>query len=222
MKHYVVLDFEMCKVSKGARCKAYHRANEIIQWGAVLLDEDYNIIDEFNSYVKPEYGKLDSFISSFTGITWNEIMDAPLFAEVAERFSAWIPEGDVEIVSWSDNDQHQLAGELRSKGVDDARLEQLLECWIDSQVIYAQKVDNARCYSLEEALLACDIPSRGRAHDGLDDAYNTGLLFAKMMTEPVLKLNQYYLNSKTEESEHLSCCLGDLLTGFNFAECAAV
>lgn len=222
MKHYVVLDFEMCRVSKGARCKAYHLANEIIQWGAVLLDGNYNIIDEFNSYLKPEYGKLDSYISSFTGITWNEIMDAPTFAEVAERFAAWIPEGDVEMVSWSDNDQHQLAGELSSKGVENTRLEQLLEHWIDSQAIYAQKVNNERCYSLEEALFACDIPSRGRAHDGLDDAYNTGLLFAKMMTESELKLNKLYLDAKIEEPEHLSSCLGDILAGLNFAECAAV
>lgn len=222
MKHYVVLDFEMCKVSKGARCKEYRMANEIIQWGAVLLDENYDIIDEFNSYVKPEYGRLDKYITSLTGITWNEIADAPSFAEVSERFSEWIPEGDVEIVSWSDHDQHQLSGELRSKRVANVRLEQLLDSWIDSQVMYAQKLDNKKCYSLEEALLACDISIRGRLHNGIDDAYNTGLLFAKMMTEPVLKLNQIYLNAKKEETEHLSCCLGDLLAGLNFAELAAV
>ena len=57
MKHYVVLDFEMCKVSKGARCKAYHRANEIIQWGAVLLDENYNIIDEKKNIVEKSLEK---------------------------------------------------------------------------------------------------------------------------------------------------------------------
>lgn len=219
MKHYVVLDFEMCKVPRGARRKQYNRANEIIEFGAVLLDEGYQIVDEFKSYVKPQYGKLDAFISSFTGITSEQIADAPSFAEVVESFVAWIPEGEIQIVSWSDNDKYQLYKEMKYKNVENERLESFEESWIDSQVIYADKVNNKRCYSLEEALLACDIFSVGRAHDGLVDAYNTGKLFAKLMTEPELILNPIYMKAKEEKTEHLTCALGELFAGFNFADC---
>ena len=221
MKHYVVLDFEMCKVPRGARCKEYHRANEIIQLGAVLMDEEFNIVDEFNYYVKPQYGSLDSFISTLTGITKEMIIGAESLEIVLDKFAEWIPGGEVEFVAWSENDQYQLYGEIQSKGIQNSRLNELSENWIDSQKIYAEKVDNERCYSLSEALLACDIDTKGRAHDGLDDAYNTGLLFAKLMTEKELVLNKLYMEAKKEETNHLSCTLGDLLAGLNLKECIA-
>ena len=218
MKNYVVLDFEMCKVPKGARCSEYHKANEIIQIGAVLLDEEYKMIGEFNKYIKPKYGKLDSFISSFTGIKWDALSEASSLEEVLKEFSEWIPESEVWMVAWSDSDQNQLYGEMTAKNVHNQRLEELSDFWIDSQKIYSEKVDNSRNYSLSEALVACDIDTKGRAHDGLSDAYNTGLLFAKLMTETELKLNSFYMEAKKEETSHLSCSLGDLLAGFNFGE----
>ena len=66
-------------------------------------------------------------------------------------------------------------------------------------------------------MIATDVCTEGRAHDGLVDAYNTALLFAKMQTEDELKLNQYYdkIHRKQEdEEEHLTFNLGDLLKGF--------
>ena len=183
MKHYVVLDLEMCKVPKGARSKEYRRANEIIQIGAVLLDESYQIVGEFNSFVKPEYGRLDFYISQLTGISKDQLDRALVFEEAILGFVEWIPEGEVVMVSWSDNDSRQIAGEMKSKNVQNARLEELLQNWIDSQVIYAEKVHNDRCYSLQEALFACDIDTAGRMHDGFSDAFNTALLFKKLMTE---------------------------------------
>ena len=41
--NYLVIDLEMCKVPKNYRGKNYKYASEIIQVGAVLLDEDDNI-----------------------------------------------------------------------------------------------------------------------------------------------------------------------------------
>ncbi len=39
--NYLVIDLEMCKVPKDYRNKNYKYASEIIQIGAVLLDERY-------------------------------------------------------------------------------------------------------------------------------------------------------------------------------------
>jgi len=216
MKHTVVLDFEMCMSSNKTRNKSYNKNHEIIQWAAVLLDEKYDIIDEFNSYVKPEYGKLDNFISSLTGITWEDISKAPDFNTVANNFVNWVPLDDVDIVSWSDSDLNQLKNEMNAKEYENQRLSELMNHWVDAQVIFSQKINNMRNYSLEEAIIACDIDCRGRAHNGLDDAYNTALLYKKLMTESVLKFNKLYEDAKTKEQQHLSCSLGELLAGFNF------
>ncbi len=52
MNQYVVVDLEMCKVPYSNRKKEFHGANETIQIGAVLLNENYEVVDEFNTYVR--------------------------------------------------------------------------------------------------------------------------------------------------------------------------
>ena len=53
--NYLVIDLEMCKVPKDYRNKNYKYASEIIQIGAVLLDERYRRRDEICLYVHPEH-----------------------------------------------------------------------------------------------------------------------------------------------------------------------
>lgn len=47
----------------------------------MLVDEKYEIVSTFNTYVKPELGYLDYFISKLTGITKADLNDAPYFEE---------------------------------------------------------------------------------------------------------------------------------------------
>ena len=58
MSKYVVVDFEMCDVPKGAVREHYNYGTEIIEIGAVLLDDSLNIVDNFKSYVAPQYGHI--------------------------------------------------------------------------------------------------------------------------------------------------------------------
>ena len=66
--NHLVIDLEMCKVPKNYRGKNYKYASEIIQVGAVLLDEEYKEIGTLCQYVHPEFGILDYFITNLTGI----------------------------------------------------------------------------------------------------------------------------------------------------------
>ena len=85
MGSYVVIDLEMCRVPKSMK-RRYHYMHEIIQIGAILMNEEYEIIDSFNSYVKPEYGFLDGFIKNLTGISGADIKDAPGIEEALNAF----------------------------------------------------------------------------------------------------------------------------------------
>lgn len=217
MKSYVVVDLEMCKVSRGMR-SLYNRAYETIQIGAVMLDENYDVIDSFNTYVSPEYGKLDGFITGLTGIRRSHLEGAPCMEDALKQFSFWMPsEGEVEIVSWSENDFFQISGEMKAKGIENEKMAELMQNWTDCQKIYSKKIDNNRCFALEEALYACDIEMTGQMHDGLSDAYNTAKLFGKMMREPKLILNSLYQNAKNDETEHLSFSMAELFSGISFA-----
>ena len=98
MNQYVVVDLEMCKVPYLNRKKEFHGANETIQIGAVLLNENYEVVDEFNTYVRPEFGSLDWFITNLTGITPKDLKSAPTMREAMKAFIFWIPE-DAFVVS---------------------------------------------------------------------------------------------------------------------------
>ena len=62
MSKYVVLDLEMCRVPRGAKRENFQAPRELIQIGAVLLDEQYKVADTFMSFVKPQYGWVDDYI----------------------------------------------------------------------------------------------------------------------------------------------------------------
>lgn len=209
MCKYAVVDLEMCNVPYRRRTEKFHWARETIQIGAVLLNEDLEIIDKFVTYVSPEYGVLDNFISKLTGINKNDIAKAPSFYEALGKFFDWLP-SDTKIVSWSNNDELQIKHEIDAKNIHILGVEEILHNWIDCQKIFADKLNSCRCYKLSEALVAADIIYEDGAHDGLVDAYNTALLFAKMKKEAVLKLNPDYERVIFEEDSLPICTLSHL------------
>ena len=209
MSSYAVIDLEMCKVPKGVST-TYRARNEIIQIGAVLLDEDLNIRDKFSTYVKPQFGWIDSFIEGLTGINYELVKEAHYINEAIAKFLAWLPDEEVTIVSLSMTDKYQLEKELALKNLSFERLARLFETWLDCQDLFGKKVAACRKYSLKEALIATDICGDEREHDGLSDAINTALLFAKMQSGH-LTFNRYYevaMSGRKEET--LSVSLGDL------------
>ena len=213
---YAVVDLEMCKVQKMYK-KDYNCNQETIQIGAVMLDEEYNIIDEFNTYVKPKYGQLDTFIRDLTGITQKDLANAPGFEEALESFLDWLTADDVRCVSWSGSDPGQLVHEYKEKGLYDDRFDIVIANWKDCQKTFGRLMGKNRAYSLEEALIAADISQEGKAHDGFDDARNTALLFAKMEKNETLELNPVYKAAGDEEVEHLGFSMGELLAGIVLA-----
>ena len=211
-EQYVVVDLEMCRIPRTYRKELGGCAQELMQIGAVLLNDAYETIGEFNIYVAPVYGFLDKEISRLTHIRPEHLQGAPTFAEAVSCFLDWVPPEAV-MVAWSGSDQAQLRKEAAAKGFTDPRLEPFLETCLDCQKLFGERIDIDRAYKLEEALYLTDIWEEGQLHDGLTDAKNTATLFAKLRTETDLKLNSYYETAKQKEVEHLQSNLGDMLSG---------
>ena len=190
MSNYVVVDLEMCKVNS----KETDLRQEIIQIGAVLLDETYNIIGSYMSYVSPQFGQVDRFIESLTGIHRSDLNGAPVLKDALEQFTRWLPK-DAILVSWSDSDLIQLDDEIYEKYIDIPEFEDYLDNWEDCQITFGEKMGITRRYKLSEALNLCEVYTESGEHDALVDARNTARLFAKMMTEKELKLNSCYASS---------------------------
>ena len=199
MSKYVIVDFEMCKVPKGIKRETYNWRNELIQIGAVLVDESLNISDEFMSLVYPEFGVIDNYIEKLTGISRKAVIGAPKFKEALEMFVNWLPR-DAVLVSWSNNDEIQIRKELEAKCVLFEGLDDYLDKWIDCQKTFSEKMNTQKNYKLSEALIIADIAYDDGEHDALVDAKNTAQLFVKMEREPELVLNPYYYNQIVEET----------------------
>ena len=219
MCKYVVVDLEMCKVPYRLRKETSFIARETIQIGAVLVNENLEIIDKFMTYVSPERGWIDDYINKLTGISNDDVVSAPSFKEALTSFVNWIPK-DAKVVSWSDSDEIQIRSEIECKNVEIIGIEEVLENWIDCQQVFGERIKVERSYGLKEALCVADIPYEEIEHDGLVDAYNTALLFIKMEREPELTLNPYYKSMiYGEEEEENKCCssLGSLFSNLDLS-----
>lgn len=200
MSKHVIVDLEMCGVSKELRRDTFRFRSELIQIGAVIVDESLKITDEFMTYVSPQYGVINAYIEQLTGITQNDVKDAPCFEEALKMFLQWLPD-DAVLVSWSENDKHQIKKEAEAKAFVDEALEKYLENWIDCQRTFGEKMDADKNYKLSEALIIANIDYSDGEHDALVDAKNTAQLFIKMEKEPELVLNPYY-STKPQETTY--------------------
>lgn len=200
MSKYVIVDLEMCNVPKGFKRDTYNRRSELIQIGAVVVDESLEITDEFMTLVSPEFGVVDNFIEKLTGISRKDVQGAPRAKEALELFMSWLP-SDATLVSWSENDENQIRKETEAKGIVVEGLNDYLDNWIDCQKTFGEKMNAQKNYKLSEALIIADIDYDEGEHDALVDAKNTAQLFVKMEREPVLVLNPYYCN-RVEETTY--------------------
>ncbi|MBR5407881.1 MAG: exonuclease domain-containing protein [Lachnospiraceae bacterium] len=177
---YAVINIETCRVPKSLRTGEYRWSHETIQIGAVLLDEDLNMVKKFSTFVRPQYGRMDPFVEYITGIKKENVEAADTFEAAIDRFVRWLKDYDVRCVSWSYSDENQIRREVAAKGINNPRINELLDSWIDCQKIFDEKMDFDRPLSLEEALAASDIYAGGSTRDSLVDAYNTAILFKKL------------------------------------------
>lgn len=199
MSKYVIVDLEMCGVPRGIKRESYNWGSELIQIGAVVVDESLEIVDEFMTHVCPEFGAIDAYIEKLTGISKNDVDGAPFVKEALEMFLQWLPQ-DAVLVSWSDNDEIQIRRETEAKGIAIENLGKYLDNWVDCQKTFGERMEAQKDYKLSEALIIADIDYAEGEHDALVDAKNTAQLFIKMERESELILNPYYSNHVEELS----------------------
>lgn len=211
--NYLVIDLEMCKVPRDYRSKRYKYANETIQIGAVLLDEEFKRIGTLSQFVHPEHGVIDYFIENLTGIKNGQVKHAPRLQEALLHMLNWIGDREYKVYAWSGSDRAQILHEIKAKNIVDEKIASFMEesRWVDYQDIFMKRYEMSRKMSLEEALGRADINPEGRFHDGLNDAVNTGLLIEKLELNPDYQLVSYEMPEKP--SEHLSSSLGELFVG---------
>lgn len=102
--HYIIFDLELN--SKIFKSKL---PNEIIEIGAVKVDDKLERIGEFQAFVKPKiFRKLFPIVKRKTNISQKDIDDAENFKIVLNDFKDWIGGHEYVLCSWGHDDFHHL------------------------------------------------------------------------------------------------------------------
>ncbi len=180
--HYISLDLEwnqayaeqLQAVQKrlGARLRG-----EVIQIGAVKLDENLRICGSYSVIVRPRFfTRINRHVKKLTGITQDMIDAGVPLPLAAERFRKWCGE-DFCFITWGPDDIPMLE--------DNFRVHRLPTDWLsqvyDLQPIFNRQTDGeSKQRSLEFAMEHFKIEPTLPAHDALNDAYFTALVAMRL------------------------------------------
>ncbi len=103
--NYILMDLEWndayCKKLKGF-------VNEIVEIGAVKLDENFNEIDRFSQIVRSAItNRLSTRFRELTGITNEQMQQGIPFEEALSSYKAWAGDDSITL-TWSNSDLHTL------------------------------------------------------------------------------------------------------------------
>lgn len=101
---YIILDLEW----NSAYSKSAQRfVNEIIEFGAVRVNDRFEPKDEFSMLITPKIGKkLSGRVKELTHLTNEDLADGADFISVAKAFTRFV--GDSVVMTWGTSDIHAL------------------------------------------------------------------------------------------------------------------
>lgn len=176
---YIVVDLEW---NGSYSKKAHGYFNEIIEVGAVRVDEQMRLVDTFHATIKPVVSKkLSTIVTDLTNITAEELEDGTTFTAMMRQLARWIGNKPAVILTWSTTDLLVLMENCR---YFTGRQEiPFLRNYMDFQV-YAQQrmgVETAQQLGLAKAGEMLGIPEDNMSlHRALDDSKLTAAILQKV------------------------------------------
>lgn len=183
---FIALDLEWNNVY-GKKIKGFF--NEIIEFGAVKVDEEGNIYDEFTCLINTQVGKkLRANTKEITHITNDEIKTGIPFTKAVSEFKKWIGKDESVIMTWGDGDVRVLIDNCKYFGCGD-RIP-FLDRYMDLQK-YFQRIkctSKSQQIGLSNAAEMVGISDDGYSlHRALDDSKITAKCFSVIREDKIIK-----------------------------------
>ncbi|MCM1326732.1 MAG: exonuclease domain-containing protein [Bacteroidales bacterium] len=190
---YIVLDLEWNQGNAGSETDNGKLVFEIIEIGAIKLNDSYVMISEFNELIRPRvYQKMHPITGRLLHLQMEELERGRLFKDVAEHFLNWCGE-KYRFCTWGVLDLAQLQHNMKFYGMEP--LAQGPIPFLDVQKLFAlayeenAKVRRSLEYAIDFLKVEKDIPF----HRAFSDAYYTAKVFAKLAQErPDVLVNLSY------------------------------
>ncbi len=150
---------------------------EIIQIGAVKLDETFRLTDRFNFMIKPKiYPRLHPFVEKITGITKEQLQDSPSFPEAYEAFLKFIGTEKSVLCTWGVDDIKSLFKNVLYYNLN---TELMTDQYINVQAFATNYLhyEPGKAIGLKNAVTELNLEIESAFHDALNDAEYTAKIF---------------------------------------------
>ena len=161
---------------------------EIIQIGAIKLDENFNIISQKNFYIQSNiYIKIHPFVEKITGITEDTLADKPSFPEIYSDFIEFISGENNVICTWGGSDINILLSNIDYYKLNPMSLPNYC---INVQQISCSYLNHTHgvTIGLKNAVEKLNIPLDIDFHNALNDAIYTSKIL-KIVKNKISKSN---------------------------------
>jgi len=165
--NYIILDLE-------ATCKENDQTfeNEIIEIGAVKVNDKLETTDEFSAFLKPVINPiLTQFCTKLTTITQSDVNGAKNPKQIIQDFINWCDK-DYLLCSWGFYDKKQFRHDCYYHGLNTR--------WLNNHISLKHQfaeIKNVRPCGMGKALNMLKLPLEGTHHRGIDDTRNISKIF---------------------------------------------
>ena len=182
--NYVIMDLEWNQSSTGEEEVSKVLPFEIIEIGAIKLNDERRMISEFSELVKPQvYHEMHHITRKLIHLQMKQLEQGRSFTEVMEQFRKWCGE-DYIFCTWGPLDLTELQRNIRYYGLEPLSDGPIR--FLDVQKLFSiayedRKSRRALEYAIDYLKIEKDIPF----HRAFSDAYYTAKVLA-LMDEKVL------------------------------------
>ncbi len=180
--NYIVVDLEWNQSNTGREPEVQSLPFEVIDVGAIRMDEHGHMIGEFNQLVKPQvYQNMHRITSRIIHLHMQDLQRGLPFPEVMEQFLDFCGE-DYILCTWGPTDIFEFQRNMKFFGMDtfsDGPLK-----YLDVQKLFSIAYEDGKTRrALEYAIDFLEIEKDIPFHRAFSDAYYTGKVFALIPEE---------------------------------------
>ncbi|MBD5485045.1 MAG: exonuclease domain-containing protein [Lachnospiraceae bacterium] len=202
--NYVIMDLEWNQSSTGEEEVSKILPFEIIEIGAIKLNDERRMISEFTELIKPQvYHEMHRITRKLIHLQMEQLEQGRSFTEVMEQFREWCGEGYV-FCTWGPLDLTELQRNIRYYGMEPLSDGPIR--FLDVQKLFSIAYEDRKSRrSLEYAIDYLNIEKDIPFHRAFSDAYYTAKVLA-LMDEKVLEnysFDVFHLPKNKESEIHV-------------------
>lgn len=203
--NYIVLDLEWNQCPYGKEFEIKQLPFEIIEIGAVKLNNELNILSDFHRIIKPKkYKRLHFQTKKILHITDSQLNNGVSFEEAVDDFLKWCGT-DYIFCTWGMSDLTELQRNMEYFGVEN-NFPKPLRYYELQELMSFQLNESDKRRSLEAAVEYFNIEESESFHGAMEDAFYTAKVMQKMNWAQLKRyqdVNCYYPPLSREEEVYL-------------------